>query len=85
MINPWRLVDKIRTNAKTGLEPAAALVHVERVHGLAWRVRRDPGGVVVDGVVWPLSGEPPVAQGGNWWVGDSGSGGGPRTAPETTK
>ncbi|NES30060.1 hypothetical protein GCE86_06710 [Micromonospora terminaliae] len=85
MINPWRLVDKIRTNAKTGLAQGSGLGRTERVAGAGrWRPRRDPGGVVVDGVVWPLEGEPPVAQGGNWW-GDSGSGGGPRTAPETTK
>jgi hypothetical protein len=31
-----------------------------------------PGGVIIDGAVYQLQGEPPTAKGGNWF-----SGGGP--------
>jgi hypothetical protein len=25
------------------------------------------GGLIIDGVITPLEGEPPIARGGNWW------------------
>lgn len=61
----WRLIDKIRTRAKTGLEPGSGLGRVEQAAPLPVD-GKDPGGVVIDGVVWPLAGEPPRAVSKGW-------------------
>ncbi|MFI7508644.1 hypothetical protein ACIBSS_17615 [Micromonospora aurantiaca] len=61
-MTPWRLVDKVRGSSSTDL--AGGRWHDEYIGASA--VGSHPGGVVVDGVLWRLDGEPPRAVSQGW-------------------
>lgn len=62
-MKPWRLVDKVRGGG--GSDLAGGRVRDEYIAAGAVD-GGDPGGVVIDGVVWRLSGEPPRAVSKGW-------------------
>ncbi len=59
---PWRLIDKVRGRVRSDL--AGGRWRDEAVGASA--VGGHPGGVLVDGVLWRLDGEPPRAVSKGW-------------------
>ncbi|AYF26079.1 hypothetical protein CSH63_01090 [Micromonospora tulbaghiae] len=59
---PWRLVDKVRGTGRSDL--AGGRWRDEAVG--ASGTTAHPGGVLVDGVLWRLDGEPPRAVSKGW-------------------